>query len=271
MKKNLNDYIDGMGCINHLEDAYFRHIGFPTDGGDTLQRMGMTHSAEKLLDKKILPIKLDQTVAMLQYSDGEWTRHWNKKRWFGKRGVMSRDQIRSLLWAMAHHKEKKALLKVAWSLFKRLGFMWNTIENGEDADRTKWKVPGFSGPTVWGTIIRGVIYWPLYPIVFPVLLFLDVGILFNSIIIVTFSYIDPDETSNDLNHIGDVIGTKVMYPTSISWIARLIYVYGRGCAGETKETRLKGSGPQTALDHYFRPPKSPPINKMYEPVLIKYL
>ena len=206
---------------------------------------------------------------ILEKADGEWVRHWNKAHWFGKRGFMSRDQLRPLVWTMALYKDRKTLRRLAWNIIKRFGFLWNTKHIGQQTN--KWKTPDFSGPAIWGTIIRGLTWWPLYPLVLPVLLLLDIELVIMSLIRVIMSFVDPDDVGDDLNHIDDMLGTRVLLPTPLSWIARLIYWYGRGRAGETRKTRIEGLAIQTALDHYFRPPEAPPINVFYISVIKRWM
>ncbi len=263
MKPNiLDDYIDKRGFICHLTEGRY-----PTDCGDSAQRMGMVHIAEYFLSKRLLKINATATLMSLQSPDkldGEWVRYWDHTKWAGKRHHMSLDQMRPLFWLMVLDHQNGFLKRTLWSIFKRYGFLWNTtLNNSANISNT----PDFIGLYFISFLIRGSGHRWLWP----VLMVVDLPLIANSMIRVIVSHIKPDNVGDDLNHILDLICCRVCMPTPSSWIARLIYRYGRGRAGVNRKSRLKGFGPQTALDHYFRSDNAPPINEIYEPILKRWL
>ncbi len=265
MAKGLEFFQDGFGFFGH------RLQNGELDFGDAAQRLGLyvIFKLQRLSNPqaiKILRDKFRMQLKQITLPSGEPVRHWDGNDWPGLSGTMSKDNYMCLLIAMILLGMKAEFFSWSWKLIKRGGFFWNTKKIGQWSN--DWKIPDFAGPETWGIIVRGFVkFYPLmYLPALPILWVLDTGLVFASLARLVMSLIDPDDTSNDTNHIPRLWLAKKIAPTSISDLSQYLYSF-RGRAGENKSSRLKGFGPQTALTHYFRAPGAPPLDYYGRPLV----
>lgn len=151
---------------------------------------------------------------------------------------VSRDQSTPMI-ALLGLKENRVMLKTMLKLqIKR----WGLFPNKD-----------FDGPSDWGNYIRALRAWYLYPLLW----LTDLALIVESIIR-NFSKIT--DSSDDLNHTVLLIQAQKVYPTLISWIARKLYVHGRG--------RSTG-GIQAAWDDYYDNGGNNPLNILYRDLIGK--
>lgn len=270
--KDLYDkvYPNGRRWNDHI-DSYDFITQRGGDGGDSAQRLGMyalgwaiKHAARP--DDEVhtdLRYKLEQ----LELPSGEWVRHPNHAMWYGQPGTMSRDNFLPLMVLMGLLGATDTLKRVFINLFvKRLGFMWNTKHIWETDG---WKIPDHVMPSGAAVFMRACNSKWFYPI----LVMCDLWLYLNSFVRVVKSRVfDPDDVSDDLNLIIQMLWAKYRLPTFISKWATRYYVKERGKAGKNFDQLLMGFGPQTALDWYFREETgAPPMNEYYKEFLFTEL
>lgn len=129
-------------------------------------------------------------------------------------GCISRDQLTGILLAIIRKQDKSAMLRViahhSLSLFL---FSYNTIHNGVDPKKAKWKLPDLTLFDIWAMELRGFgkfswIFWPI-------LCLLDIHLLFSWIY---DKYFDNQE-SDCINAIGKLLVSREFIPTPTSWLA----------------------------------------------------
>lgn len=101
--------------------------------------------------------------------------------------------------------------------------------------------------------IRMFRLWYLWP----VLLFLDLGLVVNALIRAIKNRNDPDDCGDDLNITSMIYVAKMVLPTPTSELARFLY------------KKLHPSI-QRAWDHYYRHPENPPQNLIWQSTITKY-
>lgn len=270
--KELKDYMDEQGFVGHLN--YDGTLEF----GDGAQRLGLLHLANwfcwyqtsqydsvRAVFKETIQSELAIQINLIERADDGYVRHWDKSKWPGQPGTLSRDNFTSLFCAVIMLRMRDQFWDLTDALLSRFGFFWNTKHIGQ---KTGWKIPDFAGPETYGLIIRGLIrFSKLGFLLYPLLWLTDLALVFSSFSRIWMSYRDPDDTSNDTNHIPRLLVAYQISPTPVSLFAHWIYEKFRKNAGLSKESRLDGpSGPQTALDHYFRGEKNPPLNNTMRPI-----
>lgn len=101
--------------------------------------------------------------------------------------------------------------------------------------------------------IRMFCLWFLWPL----LVFLDLGLLVNAIIRAIKNRNNSDDVGDDINVTTMIYVAMMVLPTPTSWLARFVY----------KRTH---PGIQAAWDHYYRHPENPPINDVWRETISKY-
>ncbi len=273
--KKMSDYIDEYGLICQvMGDSIF-------DGGDSAQRVGMLGIAASLNDgfrgeadlemtKEFALVATNTMISKLQLPSGKLVRHPDYTKWYSNPNHFSRDQQSAVVIAAGFSGNQALVLNLMKQHLKRFGAYQNFGFNRIDVDGNKKFITGdIASPEHFNLYFRALNLYILYPL----LLIGDLFTLLNSLIIIYKSYIDPDDTSNDLNHICVLLQSKKVMPTPISWLARKLYRRFRKNAGPSNDNRLPGFGPQSALDYYFadKISSSPPINELFRNFLEKEL
>lgn len=197
------------------------------------------------------------------------------EHWPGQTGTMTRDNFTPLLIGVILFELRTTFEAMHTTLWSRFGFFWDKKDIGQTKPSKKFFSCDFAGPSIWGIFIRGLIsfsgkFWLLWP----VLWLTDLALLFSSFARVYISKKDPDNVGNDLNHICKLFLAYEIAPTPISEWARWYYGKKRLVAGEgyLRERYLDDneSGPQSALNWYFRSSEAPPLDEELRP-LVSYL
>jgi len=177
--KILAPNIDQNGLI--VQSAADQH-----PGGDTLHREGfMALIARELYDQDKIKLaeyllwrgRFHDNLLKLKDPDkkGNYSRHVDRSRWFGRFDIMSRDQwlpVAAAMGAMHLHDLGKDLICGAATR----GFVLTTNSHPNTDEKKPWKLPDLMGPKCWALMIRikerSLLDWML-PI-------LDIEMLVNS-------------------------------------------------------------------------------------------
>lgn len=268
--KNLSVYIDEYGLPCQVEGDY------SFGGGDTANRIGLIGVANALakgihtvgveVDEEQGSAMVNSMLSKVEIIPGIMVRHPEPTKWWSEPRFFSRDQQSAVVIGAGFANNKALVKRLLVKHLKRFGLYQNFQINKTDVDGKKKLVQGdVATPEHFNFYLRALKLYPLYPL----LLLGDLFTLFNSLIIIFKSFIDADDTSNDLNHIASLLQSKKVMPTPISWLARKVYVKFRRNAGPDDKNRLVGFGPQTALDWYFtdKTSSAPPINELFKSFL----
>jgi hypothetical protein len=239
-------YLDSKGLI----------VQSSGDGGDTLQREGFWYEGA------FLNSAYQNPQNMASYAEALWILDTSKgfvRSWqvpYNDPTDTSRDQLVSNIRAMGYNQYKRNNLdRILYDAIKN----WSRFPNGDIVFINDY-----------GRFIRAYKAWYISPILY----FLDLPMLVNSLIIcfwltrtpgivrvwlaakfpslfwLTHQYPPnsqgvpqspycPENTSNDINFIGDLAQAQRIYPTVASYLAQKIYKL------------FRPKGPQYALDTYF--------------------
>lgn len=261
-------------------DSYFDHAGLLVnkfsgdDCGDSAQMMGLYRFGRYMKlrkDKESLAreqAKFAQELDILTYVEdvkdkeqtiirtiphpGTYVRHPSPctPNWAGNPHTFSRDQQRSLVFAMGALKQKRKLLQAFWKHILRLGW----YQNDQETDGTS--IPLYrrdvAPPDVLGEYLRAgymagfyflAVLWPL---LFASDIFLIIGLLGN-----LYKWKEDPTNVDDDNQLLELLQAKVALPTPLSFLARKIYKYFRPGgvlkAFTTKHRLESGSPPFTEL------------------------
>lgn len=215
------------------------------DPGDTASRVGLLH-ALRSFNKDNLEhnsMSFDHMLSKIEIRPGIYIRHpfvdaFKDQTFTFNEFDFSRDQAVPLIVALGLFDEQRVRLK-------------NMFKQQCSRPLMKFQNKDFLGPLEASAYIRSFNFKLLYPF----LLFMDVGLLVNAIIRVVRRALDPDDTSDDVIMALLVIQANKIMPTPLSFIARQIY---------------KISKPMKALESYFRPETlAPPMHELYRPLLRK--
>jgi len=256
-----SEYIDSYGMIVHHDSD--------GGGGDTAQRMGMfwlawfmmdlTEPTIKAIDK--YPLEPQEAYKKLRLPSGEWVRHPDASKWYGKPGIMSRDNMTTQLCTMAYAGHKAELQQVYNMLKSRAFFFWNTRKIGENDG---WKVPDVMSPELFGVFARGL-GWNDW-----VLTAYDYALYMATKIRVAKAKKDPDDVGDDLNLICMLLLAHRKRPTKYSKLAIEYYFKNRPQAGEDFEHLIDEPGPIGAMLRYFRKEcGAPPMGEHYRALLTR--
>lgn len=219
-KKDLKEYFDQHGFIGHLEN------GELTDFGDSAARV-FTYWLEKYdsdPDNRYLnAIHVNELMGLIELDSGEYVRHWDRTRWSGQTGTMSRDQFVPLICCMALYSPyldalRRRKNRLAWTLFKRFGFCFNIKKIGQ-TEKTKL-VGDWIGFSLIGLFIRSS--WASVPF-FWICWTFDLLFILNSMALVLTAFYDSEETGIDLNFM-NVAYTQSQYFAPLNYVAKLIYI-----------------------------------------------
>lgn len=226
------------------------------DYGDSTQRLGMIRVAEKALGTEILSINFNAQLNNVQFqNDKEYVRHPSYSYW-AERGIMSRDNMLSLICAMLLWGLHTRVRENAFTLLKRGGFFWNV--NDLEGKRKKIPIPDWISPLYVATLARAF-QSPLSRYV--VQPFLDLAIPLTALWRVIFAKLNPKHTSDDLNFQCVLVCALLVKPNFLVKLAVKIY-------------RHRDPNPQDAIRTYFRPRKDMtpiPIPDIWEVVILRYI
>lgn len=219
---------------------------------------------------------------------GLYRRHPKPEYWGSRTNTMSRDQTIPLLAAMALYGMKAQV----WDYIKghaKRGFLFatNTTPNwtypSHQVDFTWWqkvkfffgwdpgypvyatKMPDLTIGDFWALELRGLYSPWAKPFFYPVLCGLDLFTLIGSATKVYMYGKDPSH-SDDRNHVNCLLVGLQICPTFVIRLAAKLYSKRPKCEGASATT----SGPQSALDHYYRAANSPPFNELARPIIRYY-
>jgi hypothetical protein len=304
--RDLKDNIDEFGFLTQSKEHGWD--GGDTAQREGMFTLGMylneEYNTTELIQLKSVPIdyraRYELNSMFLEKGRGRYARHYDTIKWYGDIYRFSGDQLIPNIIVMGVLGLKKQLWRLFLAQLKRgLSFAWNTRGNGDTAEnhgkraeawaeplskRDKWildkkipilklkargwfnynwKIPDFILFRTLGLYIRAFRCWLAYPLLLVTDLLLVTGAL-NRVYVYGK---DPDNV-DDLNFINQLVATRLKMPTPLSELAIMIY-RKRPLSATNDQSSF---GPQTALDHYFRPEAGgPPINEVFRPVLRRIL
>lgn len=260
-QRDLDGYLDSYNLVVQKDG----------DGGDTANKMGLLGVAAYFLNDQDLKDYVREGLPKLIVDTNPYklVRNPTPNIFWSDPNHFSRDQQSAVVLGASLVDKKLMVFNIMLAHLMRYGAYQNFQFKTQDVSGKTTLIKGdIASPEHLGYYARALDAYHLYPLLY----IADLFMLLNSIVIVVKSYLDPDDTSNDLNHIAALLFTKVKQPTLMSWLARQVYVRLRANAGKDKQSRLPGFAPQTALDHYFREETgAPPINEFFKPFLEKEL
>jgi hypothetical protein len=194
-------------------------------GGDTLHREGFMALIASLLHEqgKIATEELEHWQARFEanlaalkdpHKPGNYARHVNKYRWFGRYDIMSRDQwlpVAAAIGALSMKPEGKDLI---WGAATR-GFILTTNSHPNTDEQKPWKLPDLMGPKCWALMLR-IFPNKLSNLLLPIL---DLEMLINSWLWIWKFKNKPNDT-DILNHWVTLVRAKQVGDNFISKLAR---------------------------------------------------
>ena len=261
--RSMSPYLDKWGMIL---------AGPAHDGGDTAANMGTYYFCHAVMPEHAInwprSTKVYWEIALFSLQRdglGKFIRHPDRDKWYSNTKTFSRDQLIPMLCAMGMYQNKKELKAFIWDHLKRgLLFMPNTKRNwAYPPGHPEWrhdkpwddKAPDPTGPEIWAMLIRAMRAWYLYPLL-PVF---DLEALLSSIIKVFHREKSRSGHIGDhRNHMLSLMFSSVVYPTPVSYLARLIYKWSHNV--------------QDVADKWWSERrKEPPMNELLRPLIEKYL
>lgn len=222
--KQWADYFDGLGLLRN------------GDTGDSAREMGTYITG--------LPEPLNQLLAWNSlancFIDGQWVRHPNPTSdWHKDPKEFSRDQWVGVMCAMITLMDNTS---VHWHLRKTYESNFLRAQNG---DLITWEM---------GLYVRAFYSWWMKPILW----ILDFGFVANAIIRVIKSYINSDDTADDINL------TSMLYVAknhaSTFWVKIAMWIYS-----------YRKNGVLSAWQSYYKRPEAPPMDVLWEPIIKEML
>lgn len=215
------------------------------DPGDTASRVGLLHALRFFNGDNLEhnSLSFDHMLSKIEIRPGVYIRHpfveaFKDQTFTFNEFDFSRDQTVPLIVALGLFKDQRERLKNLW--IQQCSRSLMEFQNKD-----------LLGPLEISAYIRAFNNKLLYPF----LLFMDIGLLVNAIIRVAWRALDPDDTSDDVIMALLVIQANKIMPTPLSFIARQIY---------------KMSKPLNGLESYFRAETlAPPMHELYRPLLKK--
>lgn len=125
-------------------------------------------------------------VDFFEKQPGRYVRHPDPDQTFNGFGAdiraISRDQMTGIIAGIINEGNHRAMGRLMWQHAKR-GFLfsWNTIHNGVDPEKAKWKLPDLTGPEILAAELRGFGKWSW--VFWPILCVLDLHMLANTLFI----------------------------------------------------------------------------------------
>lgn len=232
------------------------------DGGDSAHRTGLFYFGLYLNyknDPKILiTIKKDfqKDLSKLEYDKGKFIRNPDLSMWYSNPKNFSRDQTTPLVVAMGFLGQEESIKANLWQLIQGFGFYPNELKNW--TNRTK-SLPldynDFAGLSDYGAYVRALNYKWLYPY----LIVSDIQLLGSSVIRFMFSYLDQDDTSDDINFTTHLLQSELVMPTPLSKLAKFLYVRKM-----VNESYKKHTPVFSYWRYYFTHGGRPPIDQVFQ-------
>lgn len=227
------------------------------DGGDTLQRIGFWFEGLKFNPdedmRKIIGYRPDQYVGLLQFCKNDKNQYFrNPKDWDDPKDC-SRDQLVPNIRAMGYYDMGSFAKEILVAVLKN----FSRFPNGDVAFIQDY-----------ARFARTLRLWWLYPLI----LFGDLFMLISSFIRIVKG-MNYDDVGDDINHIGDLAQARAIYPTPISWLARLFYIGFRPSFVKQVDGGIvrdkNGIGGIWALNWYFREESggNPEFAQLWSPVV----
>lgn len=203
------------------------------DFGDSTQRLGMLRIWDSIVNptKSFFTYSFEyQLRLMLKFNNEtrqyEPVRHWDDEDLWGQFGIMSRDNLISMIAAYCFQKDKSETMDILfWTLFSRLGRLWN-VKNISGKTKPSYQVD-WLGPISWSFLLRTRKNFLLYPLIF----ILDFFMIFQAIIQVGKSLREtPDnmDTTDDVTFQPLLVtGLKNQWTLGVCF-ANLIYRFRKG-------------------------------------------
>lgn len=302
--KRLANYLDEHGFIGHFDDNGVLEFG------DGSQRIFMQelfkfflNSCPVMLLHRVIEFRetVNSYFNQLLLSNGEPSRHWNRKMWYGQDKIMSRDNLWPYVCCLQAGGMRKEALDLFLKLAKRGFFLWNTKHIG--GELKKFQVPDWAGIGMIMTLVKTILFgngalnvlssifslWFMYIffghkffpnhiynmpylVSFCLPFFLD-DLLFalQMLFRIVRGYFDRDDCGDDLNTTCRLVsGTIVQLPV-LSFIMGQIYLHFMPVAFPHKDYRVIYSdiGLVSRFQHYFAKDKNPPLDKIAEEVILK--
>ena len=171
------------------------------------------------------------------YTSQGWVRHPHPtEAWHADPTQFSRDQWEGLMCGLIE-TNNSVYLSNTWALQKMF--------RAQNGDIVSWE---------YNLYIRAFKKYYLYP----VLILLDLGLVVSVLIRVITSFIDQNNTGDDINVSTMAILAVKHMPTPLSLLAALLY-------------RLYKGGVLRAFQQYYQRPEAPPMDELLKPELEKYL
>lgn len=181
------------------------------DGGDSLQRNSHYWILRKLsgINDPFWKVMYKKTMDNFEIEPGVYMRHPNKNRWYSNPKNCSRDQLSIAILSMVACEDKPRLKRVALDLLKRFGFHRNI----EDGVTGSLRTPDIIVPAELASILRGLNWWLLYPII----TVLDIGLLLDLLF--------RKKTIWDYDNMlaSQILIANYKYPTLFSWLSKQLY------------------------------------------------
>jgi len=223
--KDLPDGIEGGDSVNRMSHYTFlkslnKALGYPIGDIERLPwRWGNTGRLISLFESKEHP--------------GEYVRHFRISAspfgWVAYcdghyKGVLSRDQLISIIITLGYHHEHAMLWRLFWAHLRYRGLLFTngTLHNGDNPQTAKLKWVG--DPTlfeIFAAYLRGfsshvVVRW-FSPILWVLIMVCDLETLFGSV-----SWLLRRKENDIINHASTVIYGTQRLPTPTMWLAAKI-------------------------------------------------
>lgn len=232
-------------------DQYGLIVQADGDGGDTAQREGMVAFVYSLIGSEFTAAWEFRQALQLEISPGVCVRHPFQPDFRSDPKQFSRDQQDPLIVAAGACSQTPFIKRMLWAQVKRLG---------------KYQNADYLTPQSIGCYIRALSAWYLWPL----LLFTDLGLLFQALHIYFACRNDPNN-SDDNNHVIRTLQAQYTLPTPVSYVARKLYKalrptnYGNTVLGE--KSHIQG-----ALNWYHSAQfgGNPEIAELYRPLVEKF-
>lgn len=283
-EKKLQDFMDSHFLIGNryvLKDG-----SVYIDPGDALQRTGYMAISDYVIHGQPAISAFKIRLESHRIDWGLYVRHRFSDTWARSLNVTTGDQLRPVIIAMGFYKMRREVLEIALRLILRGGFYWNTRDTGE-TNMDKKKMPGWSGPEHWATIIRAL--GPAACVaLLPLLLLGDLVGLFATINATFFYPYEKIKNCDQLNRIAMLTQGVAVFPTPLSKLSHYIFkkfrpIYRVWCEDHTTITHtyrvrywqdILDRSEKNVVDYinesYFWAPQDPPLHRFWYAVSKKY-
>lgn len=253
--------------VENYRDKFGLIVQSDLDGGDAAHRVGVYYFGLYLIykDNKVivqdLKNKFEKELSKIKVDTGKYIRHPDTGKWYSNPQNFSRDQTTPLVYALGVYEQHAELEENFKHLIKNRGFYPNDLKNWNNAKKSfpeDYNDIAFMGD--YGNYIRAFKGYAFYPF----LLISDLTMFGNAVIRSAYSYIDPDNTSDDLNFTLSILQSDLIMPTPLSKVSKWIYSTFKAKNYPPAGGYQSNYPIQTAWDFYFRKEShGPPLNEVY--------